>query len=93
MASTADESIVHTKGVTEAPAADTKMSVTEYLATRLTSLKPPMTPAGNPFKQLGLLNREQWAFFAASYACHKNLKRALADQCTGCLVWLGVGFF
>ncbi|OIW33139.1 MFS general substrate transporter [Coniochaeta ligniaria NRRL 30616] len=41
------------------------MSVAEYLATRLTSLKPPMTPAGNPFKQLGLLNREQWAFFAA----------------------------
>lgn len=44
-----------------------RMSVGRYLATRFTSLKPPMTPAGNYFKLLTLLNREQWLFFAVAW--------------------------
>ncbi|KAF2016817.1 sugar transporter family protein [Aaosphaeria arxii CBS 175.79] len=43
------------------------MGVGEYLATRFSSLKPPMTPVGNPFKQLRLLNGEQWNFFAVAW--------------------------
>lgn len=38
-------------------------SVGRYLATRLTTLKPPMNKAPNPFKTLALLNRQQWVFF------------------------------
>jgi len=59
---------VHTERVGEPLCSDSKMTVAEYLTTRITSLKPPMTPAGNPIKQLGFLNREQWAFFAVSYS-------------------------
>jgi MFS transporter, SHS family, lactate transporter len=40
-----------------------KMSVGRYLATRVSTLVPPMNPAPNPFKTLTLLNRQQWIFF------------------------------
>ncbi|SPO07630.1 probable sugar transporter family protein [Cephalotrichum gorgonifer] len=43
------------------------MAVGAYLASRFTNLSPPMTPAGNPFRQLGLLNREQWMFFLVAW--------------------------
>lgn len=39
------------------------MSVGRYLATRVTSLRPPMHKAPNPFKALMLLNKQQWLFF------------------------------
>jgi MFS transporter, SHS family, lactate transporter len=39
------------------------MSARRYLATRFSTLKPPMNKAPNPFKLLALLNRRQWAFF------------------------------
>ncbi|KAB5566939.1 sugar transporter family protein [Coniochaeta sp. 2T2.1] len=67
MVSVAEEFEAHTKGFEGAPATNTKMSVAKYLTTRVTNLKPPMTPAGNPIKQLRLLNREQWAFFAVAW--------------------------
>lgn len=42
-------------------------SVGRYLATRLTTLKPPMNKAPNPFKTLALLNRQQWVFFMIAF--------------------------
>jgi SHS family lactate transporter-like MFS transporter len=39
------------------------MGTREYLATRFSTLKPPMHRAPNPFKALALLNRQQWLFF------------------------------
>jgi MFS transporter, SHS family, lactate transporter len=42
------------------------MGVGEYIATRFSSLKPPMHRAPNPFKALTLLNRQQWLFFLVS---------------------------
>lgn len=39
-------------------------SIGRYIATRLTTLIPPMNPAPNPFKALTLLNRQQWLFFS-----------------------------
>ncbi|KAI9805076.1 MAG: hypothetical protein M1825_000910 [Sarcosagium campestre] len=43
------------------------ISVGRYLATRIPSLKPPMTKVDNPFKVLGLLNKEQWLFFLVAF--------------------------
>lgn len=40
-----------------------KMTVGRYLATRLSTLAPPMNKAPNPIKALMLLNRQQWLFF------------------------------
>lgn len=43
------------------------MSAGRYLATRLSSLKPPMNAAPNPFKLLRLLSRTQWLFFLVGW--------------------------
>ncbi|KAI1077897.1 MFS general substrate transporter [Whalleya microplaca] len=43
------------------------MSVGQYLATRISTLKPPMTKAPNPFKLIRMLNRRQWAFFGVAF--------------------------
>lgn len=43
------------------------MSAGEYIATRFTSLKPPMLDAPNPFRLLRMLNRMQWAFFLIAF--------------------------
>jgi SHS family lactate transporter-like MFS transporter len=39
------------------------MSAGRYIATRLSTLKPPMHKAPNPIRLLRMLNRRQWAFF------------------------------
>jgi len=58
--------------------AGTNMSVGRYLATRVTTLVPPMNKAPNPFKTLMLLNRQQWVFFMVNYrstsilSCYEN---------------------
>ena len=39
------------------------MSVGQYLATRIPTLKPPMTKVANPISLLATLNRSQWLFF------------------------------
>ncbi|KAK0715979.1 MFS transporter [Lasiosphaeris hirsuta] len=44
------------------------MSTGQYLATRVSSLEPPMTAAPNPIRLLGSLNRTQWAFFFVAFA-------------------------
>ncbi|PVH70017.1 sugar transporter family protein [Cadophora sp. DSE1049] len=44
-----------------------KMGMGEYISTRLSSLKPPMSRTGNPFAQLSLLNRQQWLFFLVGF--------------------------
>lgn len=43
------------------------MSVGEYMATRFSSLKPPMTKLPNPFKLIMQLNKRQWAFFLVAF--------------------------
>lgn len=43
-----------------------KMTVGRYLATRVSTLVPPMNKAPNPFKALMLLNKQQWLFFFVS---------------------------
>ncbi|MBE3047064.1 hypothetical protein IMZ48_31975 [Candidatus Bathyarchaeota archaeon] len=42
---------------------DTKMSAGEYLCTRISSLKPPMTKIQNPIPLFRMLSAKQWAFF------------------------------
>jgi len=44
-----------------------KMSAGRYLATRLSTLKPPMDKVENPITVLGLLNTKQWLFFLCSF--------------------------
>ncbi|KAI0164610.1 sugar transporter family protein [Xylariaceae sp. FL1272] len=43
------------------------MSVGQYLATRISSLKPPMNKAPNPIRLLMMLNRSNWNFFAIAF--------------------------
>lgn len=43
------------------------MSASQYLATRFTSLKPPLTKLANPFKLLGMLTAHNWAFFGVAF--------------------------
>ncbi|OKL55350.1 hypothetical protein UA08_09332 [Talaromyces atroroseus] len=43
------------------------MSIGRYLATRVTTLVPPMNRAPNPFKALMLLNKQQWLFFLVAF--------------------------
>lgn len=43
------------------------MSAGRYLATRVSSLKPPMLNVPNPWKLLRMLNRQQWSFFAIAF--------------------------
>lgn len=45
----------------------TDMSVGRYIATRISSLKPPMEKAPNPFRLLALLNFQQWMFFLIGF--------------------------
>lgn len=44
-----------------------KMSVGQYLRTRIPTLKPPMDHLENPFKLLALLNLKQWMFFLVAF--------------------------
>lgn len=46
---------------------ETLMSPARYLATRFSSLKPPMTKTQNPFALLALLNTQQWMFFLVAF--------------------------
>ncbi|KAG9917908.1 sugar transporter family protein, partial [Aureobasidium melanogenum] len=43
------------------------MSAGRYIATRVSTLKPPMTKVDNPIRLLRLLNKQQWLFFAVSF--------------------------
>lgn len=42
------------------------MSAGRYIATRISSLKPPMAKTPNPLKALGSLSGQQWLFFLVS---------------------------
>ena len=44
-----------------------KMSPGRYIATRLSTLKPPMNKAPNPFKLVAMLNLQQWLFFLVGF--------------------------
>ncbi|KAH8593438.1 carboxylic acid transporter protein-like protein [Bisporella sp. PMI_857] len=44
-----------------------KMSVGKYIATRFSTLKPPMLSAPNPIRLLRLLNGKQWLFFLCGF--------------------------
>lgn len=43
------------------------MSAGRYIATRISSLKPPMTKVKNPISLLRLLNLQQWLFFTVAF--------------------------
>lgn len=44
-----------------------KISAGRYIATRFSTLKPPMNKAPNPFKLLAMLNFQQWMFFLVAF--------------------------
>lgn len=44
-----------------------KMSAGEYAVTRISTLKPPMNKAPNPFKLLAMLSGKQWTFFLVGF--------------------------
>jgi SHS family lactate transporter-like MFS transporter len=44
-----------------------KISAGKYAATRISTLKPPMNKAPNPFKLLAMLSGKQWLFFLVGF--------------------------
>lgn len=54
------------------------MSAGTYLATRVSSLKPPMRKAPNPIRLLRMLDRHHWAFFSIAFIAWVRLSRLLA---------------
>jgi SHS family lactate transporter-like MFS transporter len=44
-----------------------KMSAGQYIATRFSSLKPPMDRVENPITLLASLNQKQWLFFLIAF--------------------------
>lgn len=44
-----------------------RMTAGEYVATRISSLKPPMLHVPNPIKLLRMLSAQQWAFFFVAF--------------------------
>ena len=57
------------------------MSAGQYIATRFSSLKPPMAKAPNPFKLLMMLNARQWAFFSVAFiAWVRDIPRIFCDN-------------
>ena len=44
-----------------------QMGIGRYLATRLTTLKPPMSKAPNPIRLLRMLNTQQWLFWLVGF--------------------------
>lgn len=43
------------------------MSPVQYIGTRFTSLKPPMSSLPNPFRLLRMLTAHHWAFFGVAF--------------------------
>ncbi|KAG7142198.1 Carboxylic acid transporter protein like [Verticillium longisporum] len=54
--------------VSEVKASHADMTAGRYLATRFSTLKPPMLAAPNPWRLVRMLNRHQWAFFGVAFA-------------------------
>lgn len=44
------------------------MSAGQYIASRFSSLKPPMSKLPNPFSLLRMLNGHHWAFFLVAFS-------------------------
>lgn len=43
------------------------MSASKYMATRFSSLRPPMLNVPNPLKLVRMVNGQQWAFFLLAF--------------------------
>jgi len=56
-----------------------EMTIGEYASTRLTTLKPPMHHAPNPFRLLGMLSGKQWLFFLVGFLAWVWPSLRLAD--------------
>ena len=46
---------------------DDNMTAGRYIATRFSTLKPPMTKVANPISLLRMLNKQQWLFFSVAF--------------------------
>jgi hypothetical protein len=67
------------------------MSIGQYIATRVSSLKPPMTRLENPITLLGSLNRHHWNAFGIAF-CGKFSIRTFVTLTNGDAS-LGLGQF
>lgn len=62
------------------------MSAVQYMRTRFTSLKPPMTKLANPFKLMRMLTGHHWAFFGVAFfawVC-RGYSNKLGSRSHGC---------
>ena len=56
----------HLEYIEGRPEKSRKQTIKEYLVSRWTELRPPMTVPPNPFALMRLLNAKQWNFFLVS---------------------------
>ena len=78
MASYDNEKTQHQSDVYEAPPRE-NISVGQYLATRLPTLKPPLQKAPNPIRLLRMLNTQQWLFFLVGFFGWTWVRETLLD--------------
>lgn len=65
---TDEKNIVHDAAPLEpVDSSEEHMSIAQYASTRVTTLRPPMAKAANPFKLLAMLNTQQWLFFLVAF--------------------------
>lgn len=66
----AQEKVVGTSNGIDAPLESHhphQITAVEYATTRVSTLKPPMNKAPNPFKLLAMLSGKQWLFFLVGF--------------------------
>lgn len=62
-----DAKAAHVRDESPIDPTEENLSAGRYLATRLTTLKPPMAKAPNPIRLLRLLSLQQWLFFLVAF--------------------------
>lgn len=77
-----DHTVYDASAMDDGGPARRKMSAGHYLATRISSLRPPMAKVENPLRIIALVNRQQWLFFLVSilYICaFENVNNSMAN--------------
>lgn len=62
-----DENILRSRSPQSKMLSPEHLTVGKYLATRISTLRPPMNRAPSPIKLLRLLNQQQWLFFLVAF--------------------------
>lgn len=69
-----------------------RMTIMEYITSRISTLKPPMEKVENPFTLLAMLNTQQWLFFSVRLSSFIT-QIILLTRCSGWFSCMDLGRF